>query len=384
MFGQMGARGGFGRASLLGGAGIPSWILSGAAIDMDFANARYYGGSLASLLSCSRASTGYATNADGTLTSFGNNALRIGVGTGLLVEEARTNSVFPSADQTLWATTSNPSSRALGFADPAGGMAATKIVFGSNGQNIFKVGTTIDNTPVTMSFYLRGDAGGTIHWGNANGPSGGKGLAATPITITSSWARYTVTVLANGATDGSAIFYNTGDLTTLYVFGAQLETGAFPTSYIPTTSAAVTRAADAISATGSLSTGLAAAAGSLVVNTSGAIASTAAALVDSSGNILLGKTSGNALTDNLVAGLTTGNTATWTGSVKGGIAWNGSGRTLILNNGTAATDANAMTPATTFHLGSLSGSSAFLNGYSKRLTAFNTAISAGALGGFTT
>ena len=76
------------------------WWLSGASIDLDFAGNRYYEGTdgqaVTSYLSCSRASIGYAKNADGTLTQFGNDTLRIGVGTGLLVEDARTNNTFYS------------------------------------------------------------------------------------------------------------------------------------------------------------------------------------------------------------------------------------------------------------------------------------------------
>ena len=63
-----------------------TWWLTDASIDLDFRDALYYDSSdptvvVTDFLSCSRASIGYAKNADGTLTSFGNDTLRIGVGT---------------------------------------------------------------------------------------------------------------------------------------------------------------------------------------------------------------------------------------------------------------------------------------------------------------
>ena len=68
---------------------VAMFPLTGAVIDLWFANNQYYGGMPTDLLSCSRASIGYVKNLDGTLTQFGNDTLRIGVGSGLLVEDAR-------------------------------------------------------------------------------------------------------------------------------------------------------------------------------------------------------------------------------------------------------------------------------------------------------
>ncbi len=90
--------------------------------------------------------------------------------------------------------------------------------------------------------------------------------------------------------------------------------------------------------------------------------------------MLLGKTTGNLGTTSVGATLSTGNTGTWTGANDLGLAWDATGGIIQLNAGTVATDATARTPASTFHVGSTSGSSAFFNGYITRLTGYNTKL----------
>ena len=83
------------------------------------------------------------------------------------------------------------------------------------------------------------------------------GANASIVSVGNGWYRCIVTgtpVNTNSliylASGGAASY--TGDGTSgVYIWGAQLEAGAFATSYIPTTSASVTRAADSATMTGS-------------------------------------------------------------------------------------------------------------------------------------
>ncbi len=194
-------------------------------------------------------------------------------------------------------------------------------------------------------------------------------------TANASGAVSVVMVTSNAAT---RFLSYVGTNSTIQVWGCQTEAQSnFVTPYIPTTTATVTRNADniAVASASLLETTLNAATGTVVANVQqvnthfgSEVAST---VIDSNGTIFLGKTSTNTLTTAVGASLSTATTATWTNATDAGLAWDASGGTLQLQAGTKATDAQARTPATTFHLGSTSGSSAFFFGNITRLRAYN-------------
>jgi hypothetical protein len=239
-----------------------------------------------------RASTGTFLNSAGVLTSAATNEPRFDynpstlAARGLLIEEARTNNLTYSEDfgNAAWtkggATVSTDTTTA-----PTGTTVADSLIEDSStGQHrVFRSATGTTNTnPYTFSVFAKantrtriylGIAEGTtfVRQGNAifdlsagtvvfagGGSGGATGGSATITAVGNGWYRCTYT-LTLGGTDttvfsdinlvstGTTINY-TGDGTSgLFLWGAQLEAGAFPTSYIPTTTTALTRAADVAS-----------------------------------------------------------------------------------------------------------------------------------------
>ena len=176
---------------------------------------------------------------------------------GLLIEEQRTNYITNSAPIHP-NVTSGWGDDGTGVYTPCvapdGSLEGINVLSKSPDLIIRRdFGGLTGNTTYTFSVWVRSRTTSTIRILIADGYAWNN-QEVEFLSITNEWKKYSVTrTNGSGITSVRVAIGGSGNLSTnkeVEVWGAQLEAGAFPTSYIKTTSAQATRNADAASMTG--------------------------------------------------------------------------------------------------------------------------------------
>ena len=195
---------------------------------------------------------------------------------GLLIEEQRTNLLTYSSDfsNAVWAKGSSIIT-ANTLVAPDGTISADTYTAITASETNIRVSTTqAVSTAYTLSCYAKANTVSFLRLRNIAGVSGtnawfnlitgttatvNSGVTASIISVGNGFYRCSITVttastipnnlcdIASANTDAS-ISGVSGD--SIYIWGAQLEAGAFATSYIPTVASQVTRADDSATMTG--------------------------------------------------------------------------------------------------------------------------------------
>jgi hypothetical protein len=327
-----------------------------------------------SVLSISRASTGYATNADGTLTSFGTGILRI-TDLGLLIEDARTNVVLWNRDlsNAAWIKTNITAAKDQTGVDGGANAASSLLATAANGTALQAI--TLASAAAFQSAYVKRLIGtGTINMTMDNGATW------TVIAPTSNWTLLSIPTqtLAN-PTVGFRIVTNGDKIAVDFV---QNENGAFGSSPISTTTTSATRAADSVTCASSLDTVLSTLPYSVVMDLQSTVPPIGYnwVFLGDTNNVRYPFYSTNDASADIRAtaypGLASGNflgaTKISTGAKMGNAGASGA-RSIVGGGGTVASDATTTVMASgSCFLGGIGGSVMF--GYIRRLTAWSSKL----------
>jgi hypothetical protein len=257
-------------------------------LNLDFANSQ----SLDKRITFSRGSIGTRVNRNGLIETIPANQPRFdfdpisGECRGLLIEESRTNLITSSNgfDDASWGKT-NSSVTSNSTTSPDGSSNAYLLLENSiRGQRWLNKNTSgiTASSNITASVYVKfyslnrrfslqltdAPSGGSNYSDVSIRSSGQINIASSNFTNTTAsvsslsngWYRVSLSITTSTVTtltvrliltDNTGSQSYGGDGTSgIYVWGAQLEAGSFPTSYIPTTASTVTRSADNADMTG--------------------------------------------------------------------------------------------------------------------------------------
>ena len=189
----------------------------------------------------------------------------------LLLEPQRTNLITYSQefDNAAW-TKINTTITANSTTSPDGTTNADTITDNStNGSHFVRASAGWSTTQQTATVYAKAGTSSKVYIMNSSAGIGVFADLSTETIVVSSgftgaisnvgngWYRITAThtaaasqSLAIGLFTGTSTFSYAGSGSTAFIYGAQLEAGAYPSTYIPTTSASATRIADSFTKSG--------------------------------------------------------------------------------------------------------------------------------------
>jgi len=332
-----------------------------------------------------RTSTANRTNSSGNLELMATGVPRLSYMYGscpaVLLEPQRTNLVLRSEefDDAAW-TKSGATVTANDAIAPDGTMSADKITLTSSSGRIARGVTLTDNVNYTASVFVKNidatnatirvrctNKAGTVATANfiLTGSGTISELSDATATITAfanNWYRCTLSFNAqSGATtpDLRIISNATGGLASgesVYGWGAQLEAGAYPTTYMPTTSATATRVTDSFSRNNIFTNGLITSSGGTwfvelrnnVAYLRDVFIFDGLSLIDSTnadGFIITGGSGSRLAIRKSVATTLTSLYTTTTDTVKIAIKWNGTSADIFVN-GTKVVSATSFTATT--------------------------------------
>jgi hypothetical protein len=340
-------------------------------------------------LTWTRASTAIRTNSSGLLESMGSGVPRLSYMYGscpaLLLEPQRTNLALQSEsfDNASW-TKNNSTVTANTTTSPDGTTNADTMTGDGTliAHNVLQASPVVNGTAYTFTIYAKKNTNNFIQITGGGGTFGsffanfdlnngvvGSSALASNVTIQlvgNGWYRCSATATSIFTGSGNVFFVclitsatslrleaNTLS-TSVFLWGAQLEAGAYPTTYIPTTTASATRIADSFSRNNIYTNGLiTSSGGTWFVELRGNVAYTR----DASSRIGFGDTSnlqnnsfflnpqfggGRFLIFKSISNSLTQLFTTTTSTIKVAIKWNGSTADVFVN-GTKQVSATAFT-----------------------------------------
>ena len=268
----------------------------------------------------------------------------------LALDPAATNLLLQSQDfSTTWVTQGGASVTANTTVSPNGGTDADTITMTvSAAARVFQAVTMTVSTTYTMSVWARsasGTKGFRLSYFDGSSPD-----LSSDFTATTTWQRfdYRFTTAASHSGEGVHIYNLTGgEAGDLIVWGAQLELGSYATGYIPTTTLAVARSADAVTLASIITNGIiGATTGTILINgkisaVTGNINQIRLSDGTTSNRITINTTSVVAATGGVAQTVTNAITADAGGYFDGKVAirWNGS-NVRVYRDGSAIGNAN--------------------------------------------